>query len=430
MSSDLLKEFGVVEISGAGSGSRFTPHEIIGEEDEEFGDFEGLGTSAVINTNTLLQQKYSTAPAEEVSTSQYKPSENVKESPSSAFLSKANIENNDDDFGHFAANSVLFDADQAITNETTFPIQGQDPPRTTRSTGASTVLIETQKPIATSVQGPPEHSSNWDDYSQEEIWEPMETDQAPITFGNTISPISIDTEITAPPKQIKEASRTISAPPPSNIPPPSVLLPLVARNFESLSVDTKNAGPAAHYPPSESPRIVNRSRTDQIHAVIGFARAGARVLAGRKLRWKRDSLLSQSMKIGPAGGKVSGMKLAGIDKSESRREDQEAMEALNAWRKQVGLLRSTVAMINNQSPQTGLKLPEISENMPIRSMKASEGAVTAPKACFLCGIKRDERVAKVDVDVEDSFGEWWCENWGHVDCVEFWETQKNSLPQR
>ncbi|KAJ3502922.1 hypothetical protein NM208_g16619 [Fusarium decemcellulare] len=30
---------------------------------------------------------------------------------------------------------------------------------------------------------------------------------------------------------------------------------------------------------------------------------------------------------------------------------------------------------------------------------------TAPKACIICGLKREERVAKVDYEVEDSFGE-------------------------
>lgn len=153
-------------------------------------------------------------------------------------------------------------------------------------------------------------------------------------------------------------------------------------------------------------------------------------MAGRKLRWKRDNILSQSMKIGTASGKTSGMKLAGVDKAETRREDQEAAEALRAWKQQVGPLRSTISMISTHLPGSGFSLPDIAEAMPIRVVKPSEGAVTAPKCCFLCGIKRDERVAKVDVDVEDSFGEWWREYWGHIDCVAFWENHKTSLRQR
>ncbi|KAK4697330.1 hypothetical protein P7C71_g723, partial [Lecanoromycetidae sp. Uapishka_2] len=131
------------------------------------------------------------------------------------------------------------------------------------------------------------------------------------------------------------------------------------------------------------------------------------------------------MRIGPAGGKIGGMKLAGLDKTESRREDAEAAEAVHAWKQQVGGLRSAVTTAKLQ-----INVPDITETIPIRVMRPSEGAVAASKCCFLCGIKRDERVAKVDVQVEDSFGEWWTEHWGHVDCCSFWADHKGSLNQR
>ena len=174
------------------------------------------------------------------------------------------------------------------------------------------------------------------------------------------------------------------------------------------------------------------STISQLRALLSTIGAAARVLAGRKLRWKRDNLLSQSMKIGPArSGKTGGMKLAGVDKAESRREDQEAAEVLQVWKQQAGPLRSTIAALNGQIPENErLKIPEIADSMLIQQGKPSEGMVTAPKCCFLCGIKRDERVAKVDFDVEDSFGEWWVEHWGHVDCVAFWENHKDFLRRR
>jgi hypothetical protein len=43
---------------------------------------------------------------------------------------------------------------------------------------------------------------------------------------------------------------------------------------------------------------------------------------------------------------------------------------------------------------------------------------------------RDERVANVDAHVEDSFGEWWTEHWGHLECRLFWEENQASLAQR
>ena len=78
----------------------------------------------------------------------------------------------------------------------------------------------------------------------------------------------------------------------------------------------------------------------------------------------------------------------------------------------------------------GLSIPELAEKMPIRVVKFSEGGIIAAKSCFLCGLKRDERIDKVDMHIEDSFGEWWIDHWGHVDCVIFWDEQKDHLQQR
>ena len=272
----------------------------------------------------------------------------------------------------------------------------------------------------------PQHVPDQYDYGQDETWEPVDIPHVPVILANASPPLMSTRTADPGSLQITESKDTSKGPIPSNIPPPSVLLLLLASHFQSLSIAIKRFASSQSLSSEQS----DKSHLDQIQAVLAIARSGARILAGRKLRWRRDNLLSQSMKIGPAGGKASGMKLAGLDKSESRREDQEAAEVLGLWRKQVGPLRSNLSMIKGQRPASSLTLPDISENMPIRTMKQSEGAVTAPKACFLCGVKRDERVAKVDVDVEDSFGEWWCEHWGHVDCVAFWENSESLLPQR
>ena len=212
-------------------------------------------------------------------------------------------------------------------------------------------------------------------------------------------------------------------PPPSNIPPPSILFPIIANVLGSLPARLKTV--------TSAQCLDQPSKSSEIRALLSTIRAAARILAGRKLRWKRDVLLSQSMKIGPAhSGKAGGMKLVGVDKAESRREDQEAAETLQVWKQQVGPLRATVGTLNSQMPANKrFKIPEIADNMPIRQGKPSEGVVTAPKCCFLCGIRRDER-AKVDVDVEDSFGEFWVEHWGHIDCVDFWKNHKDFLQHR
>ncbi|KFY39334.1 hypothetical protein V494_04025 [Pseudogymnoascus sp. VKM F-4513 (FW-928)] len=220
-----------------------------------------------------------------------------------------------------------------------------------------------------------------------------------------------------------------SAPPPTNIPPPSVLLTVFPQLLD-LS-QSSLFRPVSSQPFSLKNRILSDPSTiNFIKAYILLATVAGRIIAGRKYRWKRDTHLSQAMKIGPAaaGGK-GGMKLVGVDKAEISREDREANEFIRTWQDQVGRLRSAVAIANSSIRDTSghIVVPEISGTMPVRTATAAEGAVTAPKPCFICGIKRDERISKVDVQVEDSFGEWWVEHWGHKACRNFWLEHDSKL---
>ena len=235
---------------------------------------------------------------------------------------------------------------------------------------------------------------------------------------------STDTESTKPSSLVKGDHLVLI---PSDIPPPSILLLPIATMFQSLSVNIKNLVLLKNV----TSLLPNESKVDQLHVLLSMVRAAARVLAGRKLRWKRDTHLSQSMKIGPANsGKTGGMKLTGLDKAESLREDREAAEALGIWRKQLGRLRAAITQANNEIQGAALWIPDISENMHIRLGKVGEGALTAYKPCILCGLKRDERLERVDLNVEDSFGEWWTDHWGHIDCRIFWERHESSVRQR
>ena len=229
-------------------------------------------------------------------------------------------------------------------------------------------------------------------------------------------------------EQLMRAS--IQGPSPSNIPPPSILLRLISSIFQSLSSDIKKYNlytePFSHTSSSAHQRLITNLRRK-----LAIIRASARIIAGRKLRWGRDTHLSQSMKIGPAqGGRAGGMKLTVLDKAETRREDREVEEAIRTWKQRIGSLRALLVAISTQASDHTLANPELAEKMPVRLAKLSEGGITASKGCFLCGLKRDERVEKVDIQVEDSFGEWWIDHWGHVDCVIFWQEQKDHLQQR
>ncbi|KAL2074374.1 hypothetical protein VTL71DRAFT_8152 [Oculimacula yallundae] len=222
---------------------------------------------------------------------------------------------------------------------------------------------------------------------------------------------------------------TANEAPPTNIPPPSIILSLFQPLFDLPQSSLFKA--VADKPFSLKNRIISDPSTIFfLRAYLLIATVAARIIAGRKLRWKRDSLLSQAMKIGPAaaGGK-GGMKLTGVDKSEVIREDREAADVVRVWKDQLGRLRSAIAVANTSLKDTSshLAIPEISEVMHV---KAQEGGMTAPKQCLICGLKREERITKVDVDVEDSFGEWWVDHWGHRACKNFWQEHESKLKGR
>jgi len=229
--------------------------------------------------------------------------------------------------------------------------------------------------------------------------------------------------------QVKQVTRSVEVAPPTNIPPPSVLLALFPALFDLPQSTLFKA--VANQTFSLKNRIISDPATVEfLRAYLLIAVVAARLIAGRKLRWKRDTLLSQAMKIGPAAaaGK-GGMKLTGVDKAEATREDREAADVVRVWREQLGRLRSAVAVANSsiKDATAHLMIPEINEAMHI---KTQEGALTAPKPCIICGLKREERINKVDVQVEDSFGEWWVEYWGHRACRNFWLEHEPKLKHR
>ncbi|KAI0131677.1 hypothetical protein F4776DRAFT_154512 [Hypoxylon sp. NC0597] len=214
--------------------------------------------------------------------------------------------------------------------------------------------------------------------------------------------------------------------PPTNVPPPSVLLSVFPQLFDQANKSLYK--PISGQSFSVKNRILSDPKTiDFLRGYLALATVAARVIAGRKLRWHRDKFLAQRMSISAAGSK--GMKLAGVDKAQAAREDREATDVVTYWKEYVGRLRSAVATVNSSLKNNAqqLKIPEISESMQIQTEKM---VPTAPKACIVCGLKRNERIAKVDYEVEDSFGEWWVDHWGHLACKRFWLQHESTLRQR
>ncbi|PLN76364.1 hypothetical protein BDW42DRAFT_178928 [Aspergillus taichungensis] len=203
---------------------------------------------------------------------------------------------------------------------------------------------------------------------------------------------------------------------PTNIPPPSVLLELFLRLLDQLQRDAVQA----------KKNLQDKEHLEQLASLIFHTlKAAARVVAGRTLRWKRDNILSQSMRIGPArSGKPGGMKLNTVNKNEDIKERQEAVDVITLWRDRAALFNSVLQASGKRPVQV------IAENVRVTTAPASQGSLKASHACALCGLKRDERLPKVDESVEDSFGEWWADHWGHAECKSFWENSVDLLDRR
>ncbi|KAI9806319.1 MAG: hypothetical protein M1825_006434 [Sarcosagium campestre] len=245
-----------------------------------------------------------------------------------------------------------------------------------------------------------------------------------------------------PARANRQGSTKSEDPPPTNIPPPSLLLSLFPPLFETAAQKISLFKPRKRNPTSSTSPTnpIETPDPTTLDTLLSLGLVAGRIIAGRKLRWKRDTFLSQGMKIGPAArsGTSGGMKLTGVDRSEAIKEEREASDAVRAWKVLLGPLRSAVAassVSTNTTTATGSSralVPELNATtLPVRIASQAEGALTAPRQCVLCGLKRDERVDKVDVPlVEDSFGEWWVEHWGHVACKAFWMEHKGDLLQR
>ena len=286
------------------------------------------------------------------------------------------------------------------------------------------------KPIVKPAKKPAESDWDWDPVEPPKTKQKKPAASHKSTPSNSIESSSWDWDpVDTKPEASTEVEATKDALPPTNVPPPSILLSIFPELFDTAN--QKLYQPVSGQSFSVKKRILSDPKTvDFLRGYLALATVLARIVAGRKLRWHRDKFLSQKMSISAAGSK--GMKLATVDKAQTAREDREAADVVSTWNEQVGRLRSAVAAANtslqdNTAAGGHLKIPEIKDTMQVQTAKA---VPTAPKACLICGLKRDERLAKVDVDVEDSFGEWWVDHWGHTACRRFWLQHEAVLRQR
>lgn len=294
-----------------------------------------------------------------------------------------------DDWGAFQdIPSSEVELHQPIRDKQATPIV--EGPAKTKLSSSGTARTSQTKSIDTT----PWQDTASDEFADWDTWENDNTKQASTEPTSSLEKIN---QITISDKQER----------PTNVPPPAVLLSLAHRVFTVLSARTSSP----------------ESTTDTGLQAVTAYRVCARLIAGRSLRWKRDTILAQSMRIG-AAGRSGGMKLTTLDKGESRKEEQEVEETLSTWSRHSLKLNAAMSRAKTQKPPLSL-----STNIAVRTATGPD-VINATHPCPICGLRRNERINGIDVNVSDTFGEWWIEHWGHRDCHDFWFRHNSLLEQR
>lgn len=365
-----------------------------------------------------------------------KPPKTPPKDPNVLFDADNVSEEDDDDFGDFEAGTEAWQTESPkaekkpteTVNTSAFDLLNLDdspnawaeaPPAPKSTKNTNIPPSRTPAPRAVSMT---KDDDPWDDFE--------EAEPAQERFSD-----SIDKSVQTPPAPILNMAKANTknsskeeALPPTNVPPPAILLSIVPSIFASTNEALFK--PLSKLDMKQRQMLLAHPATLQfLRGYLNIAIVIAHIIAGRKLRWKRDQYLAQGMRIGAAG---RGMKLAGIDKSEVAKEDREVLDVVRQWKEQAGKLRGAVTSASTVPGSSKLPgVPDIAEQMPVKVLKSGEGGFTAPAACALCGLKREERVLKVDIDVDDTFGEWWVQNMSmHVQCRDFWEEHKGKLKSR
>lgn len=250
---------------------------------------------------------------------------------------------------------------------------------------------------------------SWDTFDD---WEATISTKAPAKTSSKAQPVEAGTGTTkaaSPAPMLPLATEDLrpSELPPTNVPPPGVLLSL----FPSLFAEAQEKlfkPMAAQTLPMRNKLMAEPATIAYLQGYLVLANVASHIIAGRKLRWKRDQHLSQGMRIGPASSRAtSGMKLTGIDKGENLKEEREVSDVVRTWKEQVGRLRHVVSGANQIRARTLGHVPDLQDTMPVKTLKQAEGGIPARQPCMMCGLKREERVTATDMAIDDSFGEWW-----------------------
>ncbi|KAL5116422.1 serine/threonine protein kinase [Pleosporales sp. CAS-2024a] len=348
---------------------------------------------------------------------------------------------NDDDFGDFEEAAATFDmAASAPTNDASSALVdllgdldvSQPQPKVLSPVGRHMDTVSRDAPFTSRLKksavggfgkvqkhsqsissGQPEARAKEAAWETFDDWEASVPTQTGVNRSTKrISPKAVSREANEVPAPMLSPGRDSAQAgelPPTNVPPPGVLLSLLAPLF--TDAQEKLFKPMAGQTLPMRNRVMAEPATIRyLQGYLALGNVAAHIIAGRKLRWKRDQHLSQGMRMGPASSRAtSGMKLTGIDKGENVKEEREVSEVVRVWKEQVGRLRHVVSGANQIKAGTLGAVPDVHETMAVRALRQDEGGIPARVPCMVCGLKREERVTATDLATDDSFGEWWIE---------------------
>jgi hypothetical protein len=300
-------------------------------------------------------------------------------------------------------------------------LQNQTPPEAIKKPVPVPIATQIASPVGPvrvgAKQANQHHAPPASEADDIEEWDDFGDDTSTVIPNTTLKPTNM------PASAFGSAAKASSIPKdaqrPTNVPPPAILLSLLPLSIAELVSQILSAS----------------ARTPTSSQLLAYHRVACRLIStpARTLRWRRDTILAQSTRISVAGkmtssGGVGAMKLSSVNKGESAREEREAAEAVEAWNKNLHQFSKTLA-------GSGVKLPpgirlRLSMDIGVKPLNGG-GAIQSTIICPLCGLKRNERtIGADDVGVEDVFGEFWLEDWGHSDCAEWWYRWKDDLSQR
>lgn len=246
---------------------------------------------------------------------------------------------------------------------------------------------------------------------------------SPVTNSFSQIPLTLPTPATTPLNAVTNATTKNL---PSRLPLSTILIPF-STIFSQPTIFLFSKLTSHQYPLRQ--RILSHHKTREfLLGTCEAARVAGRIIAGRRARkLKRTNL--------------------GDGDREVQKQDREISELVRIWKEDcLGRLKATIITPTSSSrrkhahstsdptPASPLpnasRVPELEVDMHAQKVSMIKLGFSIldeeDKECLLCGLKRDEVVARL-CEHELDGARWWVNAWGHRGCLRWWEEWEGRL---